>query len=142
MLDRHFVDSFLHLNDISPNASDADLRAAFAGAGWSETEIDRAFKILKNEDPTVRSITPDNVASELLRPGRQRSSQDLSLLLGVDVIVDPQSVRGVRRGVHGHSHIGDIFMSLLAIVLAVAFATILGVLLMQYLNVGPYYSPV
>lgn len=142
MLDKHFVESFLHLNNIAMSAPDEQLHEAFTKAGWSKTEIDRAFKILHNEDPTVRSINATNVATELLRPGRERTSQDLSLLLGVDVVIDPQSVRGVHRGIEASTPFKSFFLTIFAFALSITVAYIIGSMLMYYTKVGPYYSPI
>lgn len=141
MLDRHFVESFLRLNNLAAQLPDETIKKALRDADWSEEEAERAIKLLRNEDSQIQSVNTISRAAELLAPHKLRTSEDLSLLLGVDVIVDPRSVRAARARDHGHQTGKSILIYTTAFLAAIAFAVLVGWLFMYYGGIGPYHTP-
>lgn len=121
MTDRSFVEQVLRLNNVPPDASEADLRALFARAAWSAEDIEEAIKLCASalkEDPEAASASVS-----VFRPDRTWSSDQISSLLGVSVATDPAAPteERVREVAEESAHTLYTFMLASACALGVVF---------------------
>jgi hypothetical protein len=142
MIDKHFIDSFLKLNNLTVDETDETLREAFTKAAWTPEETDKALNILRgtSEEPVVSNMRTDAA----FKPAMTHSSEQLSLLLGADVKIDPMSVRTIKKQKTTTSgHTSHKFVSSIgAVVFGSLFALCVGLVLMFYTSTGVFYSPV
>jgi len=137
MLDKNFLQSFLRVNNASPDMSDAEVRTVLGRAGWSESEIAAAIVLLRTETPSVQK----GEANLPFRPDMEFSSSQLSELLGVDVVIDPgrmHTQEGILQGTsfslrHALSVMGIIF-------LATGLALGAGIFSAYMFEIGPFQS--
>ncbi len=96
MLDRHFLEAFLKLNNTSEQMTEGEVRSVLTAAGWSEGEVAAALNILqqKGDQPTPEET--QELSPHHFRPDFEFSSNQLSHLLGVDVQLDPEAISQER----------------------------------------------
>lgn len=89
MADTNFIHQLLHMNGVGPDASDKELEALFLQAGWSKEDIKKTIAGLRHpEKGEAKNVVAPHGPS--LAANR---SDDISALLGIDIIVDPSMVR-------------------------------------------------
>lgn len=140
MADTNFIHQLLHLNGVGPDASDDELRALFLKAGWSEQDIAKTISSFRH---------PERVAVEKerpLSPGQSHtgdSSDRISSLLGIDIVVDPSMIRDrithqltkERRGFYALLRLWGM---LLVVATVLAFAASWAAF--YFLDIGPFKS--
>ena len=143
MQDQQFLKRFLRLNEISSDASDAEISEALTSAKWTDAEIKTAIMLIRGKpyDLGVVAVTKKNMT--LFRPDMNMSSERLSSLLGVDVIIDPTKIRDVSTNeLVLKAHVRQEFLMWCAILLLslllAAFALWTLMVTMQF---GPYQPP-
>ncbi len=142
MLDRHFLQSFLKVNNASPSMSDEEVRNVLTKAAWSKSEIDAAMTLLRTG--AQGSITPHSPGADVFNPNMEFSSKQLSNLLGVDVVVDPgrlqyQYPAGAHAGASTtHTVIVRIISGFGIAILSLGLAIAVGTSFLYYLKIGPF----
>lgn len=137
MLDKHFVESFLRLNNADTKMSDAEVHDVLARAGWSEPEISAAIALLRGT--ANMHMPPVNGVGASFRPDMEISSTQLSSLLGVNVNIDPAKMHYPAGVVSpGRQTLVQVFQIFAVITLSLALAAALGVSLLYYLQIGPF----
>jgi len=93
MQDQVFLKRFLKLNEVSSESSDEEITKVLQEAKWTEDEIRTAILLIRGKpyDMGVVAVTKKNTT--LFRPDMNLSSERLSTLLGVDVVIDPTKIR-------------------------------------------------
>lgn len=93
MQDQQFLKRFLKLNEVSSESSDEDITKVLKEAKWTDDEIRTALLLIRGKpyDMGVVAVTKKNTT--LFRPDMNLSSERLSTLLGVDVVIDPTKIR-------------------------------------------------
>ncbi len=135
MLDKNFLQSFLRVNNASPNMSDAEVRVVLERAGWSASEVAAALTLLRSEP----SPAPNDRSNIPFQSGMEFSSSQLSELLGVDVVIDPgrlQEHQGVMQG--GAFSLRYVVTVFGTIVLATGLALGAGLFSAFMLEIGPF----
>lgn len=138
MLDKHFLQSFLKVNNASAQMSDAEVHGILGKAGWSQSEVEAAIALLRSQAGSL-GTPPVN-----LNAGMEFSSSQLSNLLGVDVEIDPASLR--RHSYHAASGVGathdmfvHFFMGCVIVILSLVAASALGILFLYFFEIGPFH---
>ncbi len=143
MLEKGFVERFLKLNHVAPNASADEIRAVLTEARWAPEEVEAAVILVQGADEVARAALLERHKEKTFRPDMDWSSQKLSSLLGIDVVVDPKAF---KTNTTLHIQAADMGRRLLvglgATLAALVVALCLGVLLMYVLEVGPFREPV
>lgn len=122
MVDQHFLQGFLRINNIAEDASVEEIREVLVRARWSEEDIERAV-----------SLCVEKGDQQLERREETVSSSRMSALLGTDVVLDP---RERRRG----SLWGTVLKVFVGLAAALLVAAIVGAGLMYYLETGPFQA--
>ena len=135
MLNRHFLNSFLKVNNSAATMSDTDVSEVLTKAGWSRSEIDSAL-ILLNNNGAAGSAAKEEVR---FRPDMEFSSGQLSSLLGVDVKIDPNALRSNgMTAVQVRSMTLQVFFACATIILSLALAAGVAIASVHYLEIGPF----
>lgn len=143
MPDQQFLKRFLKLNEVSTDSSDEEIHTVLQGAKWTEEEIQTALALIRGNpvDLGIMAVTKKNAT--LFRPDMNLSSERLSSLLGVDVVIDPTKIRDVygnglvRKGIDRH----EAMLWLIIIILSLALAFFALWTLMYTMHFGPYQEP-
>lgn len=141
MVDKHFLDSFIRLNHIAPDASPEVLEKALAEARWLPEDITEALAVYRGDGASVKQLNEKRQEKMLFRPDMDWSSSKLSSLLGTDVVIDPKSfpVPAAAQAAHlGKKIMLGISMAAIAFIIA---GTI-GVSIMYALQIGPFSAEV
>ena len=144
MMDTHFLESFLRLNNLSANASTVDITAALTQAHWTPQQIEEALLVHANGGtPTASQELAQKQRTRVFRPDMDWTSSKLSSLLGIDVVVDPASFHPPSSGGARAKETGKKLLVGLGIaVAAVVVAAGIGIGLMYLFEVGPFYTRV
>jgi len=96
MLDKHFLESFLKINNASAQMPDAEVKDVLSKGGWTASEVEAALALLRSDAGNAQALFMPQTASlgVSFRPETDVSSDQISSLLGVDVEIDPRRVRG------------------------------------------------
>ena len=138
LLDRKFVVSFLELNKVSESSSFEKIKETFIKAKWTDAEIARALELL--QDPTHRGSVTGHNNKHIFTPRTQLTSHRVSYLLGVDVSVDPTTVRAPRDiKIHKEPKTSVSLFFTMAI-LAALLALVIGIGGMYFGDVGVFYA--
>lgn len=134
MLDKHFLDSFLKINNASSAMTNIEVSSVLKNAGWSQSEIDGALALLRNGASEGKEGTVP------FRPDMDFSSSQLSHLLGVDVTLDPQTlyVPGGISAPHSHNLMTQFFVGLLIVCISLSLAAGVGFASAHFLEIGPF----
>lgn len=98
MLDKHFLDSFLKLNHTSAQMTQGEITSVLRAAGWQAADIESALSLLENNGQNINTPPPPSPNTSTFRPEMDFSSEQLSKLLGVDIVIDPALLREQRGG--------------------------------------------
>ncbi len=134
MLDKHFLDSFLKINNASGAMTDAEVSSVLKKAGWSESEVDSALVLLRSGAAGGKEETVP------FRPDMDFSSSQLSNLLGVDVALDPQAlyVPGGISSPRSRNLMTQFFVGLLIVCISLSLAAGVGFASAHFLEIGPF----
>lgn len=138
MLDKNFLQSFLKVNHASENASDEEIRKILSAAGWSKGESDAAVLLVRTG---VGSLSDSSTfGANAFRPDMEFSSNQLSSMLGVDVVIDPGKVRdgGVGRVASPEKLSHQIGLGVGITVLALSVAAGMGIGSAYFFQLGPF----
>lgn len=140
MIDKRFVDSFLRLNNVAVGASAEEIRSVLTQAHWAPREIEEALWAHTYDGAGTRAS--EQAHHELtFRPDMPWSSSALSSLLGIDVVIDPQSFRIPATTKERLAGTGKkIFVGFCIMAVSVAVAIGLGIGLMYLFGIGPFYT--
>lgn len=86
MIDKKHIEQFLHLNDLSAESSEEDIRTLLASARWHEDDITAALLVLNGSD--AQPEEKNSSIHQLLNSDQKLKPETLSALLGIDVKVD------------------------------------------------------
>lgn len=138
MLDKNFLQSFLHVNNASESMSDVEVRAVLQKAGWSESEVLTALALLRSKtNPSTESAGTHMPFHQ----GMEFSSSQLSHLLGVDVEIDPGRLQTYQGAVSGSTFSLQQLISGVGIVLlATGLAVGAGLFLAYVSETGPFHA--
>lgn len=144
MLDKAFVESFLRVNNTSTDVSDDEIKSVLYNAKWSSGEIESALALLRGKVGENNVIAVSKGEGSLFRPDFDYSSDKLSVLLGVDVVIEPEALYhpSAPLNVKIWLHIRRFFSGLLIVVLSIAIAVTVGFLIAYVMQAGPFYSPI
>ena len=143
-MDTHFLESFLRLNNLSANASTVDITAALTQAHWTPEQIEEALLVHANGGtPTASQELARKQRTKVFRPDMDWTSSKLSSLLGIDVVVDPASFHPPSSsGARAKETVKKLLVGLGIAGAAVVVAAGIGIGLMYFFEVGPFYTRV
>jgi len=133
MLGYHFVESFLRLNGLDIKAPTDVIHRVLVKAEWSETEITRAISLIKDTDPEVYTISTIGYVTDFTKTNKVGTSEDLSMLLGVDVVVDPAAVRAIGSTTAQSEALGGRIFVISSLVIT-SFIIAFGIAVIFYVN--------
>jgi len=138
MLDRNFLQSFLRVNNASEAMSNEDIAKILFRAGWLQTETDEAITLLRSN--TNGSMYSEKRKAVGFRPDMDFSSAQLSVLLGVDVVIDPSKLSTHQQTPVQRARVALLHFVFVAsvIVLAVGVALGAGIGSAYYFEIGPF----
>ncbi len=138
MLDRNFLQSFLRVNNASEAMSNEDIAKILLRAGWLQTETDAAIALLRSN--TNESMYSDKRKATGFRPDMDFSSAQISTLLGIDVVIDPNKLSTHPRAPGQTARVALLHFAFVAsvIVLAVGIALGTGIGSAYYFEIGPF----
>lgn len=119
MFERSHLERVLKINGVSPTAPDEVIRELLISARYSETEIESALSVLR-ENVVTHDTTLES-SHKIFRGDASLNSQEISKLLGIDVNVS-QNSRLARDGVQ--PSIGKTAISVLVLAVIVFVAVV------------------
>lgn len=133
MIDRKHIEQFLHLNGLSSDSPEEEIRSLLISARWHHEEVEAALVVLREDSNTHRQRV-DSV-HKVFGSDQKISPETLSSLLGMDVKIDSiaeEHQNTLRRRYQSQ---------LLSIVLlSVLSAIVLLIALMWFLEVGIFHE--
>lgn len=142
MLDKEFIERFLKLNNVPITGADGEIRKALTDARWSQDEVEAALVLLRSPDSAPGIVGVSKGSAGIFRPDFNWSSEQLSALLGVDVIVNPSSLRLSSQKIVKRHPFRNFFRAVSMVIIAVIFAAVVGLLAAYTLEAGPFHSSV
>lgn len=142
MQDQQFLKRFLKLNEVSSESSDEEITRVLKEAKWTEEEIHTSLLLIRGKpyDMGVVAVTKKNTT--LFRPDMNLSSDRLSNLLGVDVVIDPTKIRNSSTNELMDKPKEKVFLLWCAVVfLSLSLAVFVTWVLMFTMKFGPYRPP-
>lgn len=121
--------------------SEGEVRSILTKAGWGQSEIEASLGILKGSEDQDSLIALQGGDPQAFRPDMEFSSQDLSRLLGIDVVIDPSILRdedGVVVGTSWKQKLVSAVSVLAIVLLALGLALGLGVCFAYFSEIGPF----
>lgn len=143
-MDKRFLEKFLRLNHVDKEtASDEEIRDVLEKAKWSEEEVRMSIELIRNKGAASETqFATSGHDTSLFRPDMDWSSERLSSLLGVNVVVRPGSRMGEPSFKDNFAEAGRNTLLVATVTLfSVAIAVGAGIALMYHLQVGPFYIP-
>lgn len=140
MMDTHFLESFLRLNNIGTHAPKEEVTRVLVQAHWPPEQIEEALRMhASRETPTASQQLARRQQKQMFRPDMDWSSSTLSSLLGIDVIIDPASLHvgssgGTRADTAGRKLLVGFGVTCAALVVAAS----IGLGLMYFFEIGPF----
>jgi ABC-type phosphate/phosphonate transport system permease subunit len=142
MIDKKFVESFLRLNGVPATARVAEIQTLLVKAGWPQEQVKEAL-LLYTSDATMSEALAEKKQPQAFRPDMDWSSSKISSLLGTDVILDPSSFRASLAKKMQFSDMNKkIFICLCIATIATLIAVGIGIALMYFFEVGPFYKQI
>lgn len=134
MIDRAYLKTFLEINNISPAASDEEIKSVLVSAHWHEDDVDTTLTILR-ENPNDKKQYTDTI-HKVFRNDDRLNPESISALLGIDVQLDSAQLAEQRRRARG-----DLSMrSMMFLLLISSLLSLLCVLAtMWHLEIGLFY---
>ena len=142
MLDKGFVERFLRLNNVSASSSDEEIKTALGQAKWSEAEINTALTLLRDQSLGSSVVAVSKGQSSIFRPDFDWSSEELSALLGVDVVVDPNALRKSSAKLVRKRHMANVVAGVFVVLLAFVLALSIGAFVAYSLGAGPFHESI
>lgn len=142
MFDKRFIERFLRLNNVDLTASEEEIRAVMHEARWADNDVAAAIALIKGDTKSEQALS-ERIKEKTFRPDMDWSSNKLSSLLGIDVIVDPQAIQThppTRAQVVDFGK--KLLLGICAIATAAIIAATVGIIVMYLLEVGPFTRPV
>lgn len=139
MQDQQFLKRFLKLNEVSSDSTDNEITRLLTEAKWTEGEIQTALLLIRGKpyDMGVVAVTKRNTT--LFRPDMNLSSDRLSSLLGVDVVIDPTKIRNTfTNEIVDKPKESVLMLWCIIIFLSVSLAIFMMWVLMFTMKFGPY----
>ena len=137
-MDRNFVRLFLKVNDASESMPDEVIAQVLERAGWSAEDITLGINLLCAQHKPSLTNTKENI----FRSDLEFSSDQLSRLLGVDVVIDPQRIHSsqgqVMAGVGGQSTLSKALSAVAIMILASGLAVGAGIFAAYFFEIGPF----
>jgi hypothetical protein len=144
MHDPQFIKRFLKLNEISADATDEQIVAVLKRAKWTDDEISTALTLVRGNPVDVGVVAVSKKNMTLFRPDMNFSSERLSSLLGVDVVIDPTKVRDAhsRALIDKRRAHRELLLWALVITLSTILATVVLWTMFYFMELGPYHTAV
>lgn len=140
MEDKNYILNFLNVNGISSDVSDDVIRQTLKSAKWPADEIETALFLIRDKSDGAGIVALTKHDTTLFRSNVDLSSEHLSMLLGVDVVVDPALIRDAKTNtlVKKARVTNTILLWVIILILAILVASFGAWLLMVFMKVGPY----
>ncbi|MBI4087143.1 hypothetical protein HY416_04165 [Candidatus Kaiserbacteria bacterium] len=140
MMDKRFIDSYLRINNVDERASEATVRKTLGDARWPKEEIEEAI-LVRNGDEAAKARLIQKEKERTFRPDMDWSSTKLSTLLGTDVVIDPKLFQTyAHRQEQAGGGVRTILFGLSIAAIATIIAAGIGVALLYFLEMGPFYT--
>lgn len=144
MIDKAFIESFLRVNNTSVDDSDDAIKNVLHKAKWTGDEIKSALALLRGKAGVTNVVAVSKGKGSIFRPDFNYSSDKLSVLLGVDVVIDPSSLHYSIDSPYTklkHS-IEQFFIGLFIVLISLVVAVGIGFFIAYITQVGPFDSPI
>lgn len=122
MFDKQHLENFLHANGITTARKDEEIRSMLLSARWSNSEVDAALMILKEN--TVSKQTHVDTLHKVFRSDERLTPAEVTALLGVEMNVtntDLPSYAEQRLAVERTSSRVAVLLSILIAVISVLY---------------------
>jgi hypothetical protein len=91
-MERSHIEKLLQINGVSPTAPDEEITSILISARWHQDDVKTALTILR-ENPETHEAHIDTI-HDIFRSDSKLRPETISALLGVDVEIDPETLKG------------------------------------------------
>jgi hypothetical protein len=132
---REDILNFLRVNQILESTSDEEISRALISAKWNAKDAETAVLILRGKVPETSGLSH---AQRMVSSDVRLSSETIGAMLGLHVSLKHAHSAGMdeKRG----GFMGGVLHTLVILITSVILALGIGMILMYYFEIGPYFS--